>query len=39
LSRYLYSIRIEHATSEQTIEVRVEATGEIEIVYLPMVRR
>ncbi|MBP1468743.1 hypothetical protein EYB53_023715 [Candidatus Chloroploca sp. M-50] len=35
----LYSIRIEHATSEQTIEVRVEATGGIEIVYLPMVRR
>jgi hypothetical protein len=34
-----YSIRIEYATSEQTIEVRVGATGGIEIVYLPLVRR
>jgi hypothetical protein len=35
----LYSIRIEYATSEQMIEVRVGATGGIEIVYLPLVRR
>ncbi|MFV9505260.1 MAG: hypothetical protein AB4911_11920 [Oscillochloridaceae bacterium umkhey_bin13] len=35
----LYSLRIEYATSEQTIEVRVGATGGIEITYLPLVRR